>query len=254
MIAQNVYLKCAAYGLGTVVIGAFYENDVSQVVEIPDGVTPIYIIPIGLTSEYFEKGAQQIAMTELARISGVIVFVLFYCSLYLSIPFVKRRIPKKLRWIHCLLGFIPLLVLIIHSMILHGHVRSVWDFFDIGSWANATFHWVSGVLAVPETLYNLGQFTAYLCLPVIMVATITGIKPVRKHEKVRKLHKPLVFASLALLIIHAITNGTHYIRNPLGFLLLNTIAIVFYFFLKHYPDIVRKYKQKNGSMAPLDAQ
>jgi hypothetical protein len=209
-------------------------------------------MPIGLTSSFFET--DQIAMTELARISGVIVFIPFYFSLYLSIPTVKRRIPEKLRWLHCLLGFIPLLVLIIHSMILHGYTRSIWDFFSIDSWANATFHWVSGLLSVPETFYDLGQFTAYLCVPVLLIATITGVKPIRKRKKLRKTHKPLVFASLALLLVHAIMNGSYFVRNPLGFLLINSIAIVFYFLLKRYPDLVRKYKQENVTMVPQDAQ
>ena len=52
MMAQNIYLKCAAYNLGTVTVGAFYENDVSTVIDLPSGFKPIYIMPIGLTSEF----------------------------------------------------------------------------------------------------------------------------------------------------------------------------------------------------------
>ena len=252
MIAQNVYLKCAAYSLGTVVIGAFYENDVSQVVNSPDGFKPIYIMPIGLTLEFFET--DQIAMTELARISGVIVFVPFYCSLYLSIPSVRRQIPKKLRWFHCILGIIPLLVLIIHSMILHGHARSIWDFLNIGSWADAAFHWVSGLLSTPETFYDLGQFTAYLCVPTLMVATITGVKPVRQRKNLRKLHQPSVFTSLALLIIHAMMNGNYFVRNPLGFLILNTGLIGLYLLLTCYPRLIRKSNDEYKSKDSQDAQ
>lgn len=52
MMAQNIYLKCAAYGLGTVTVGAFYEYDVATVVGLPSGFKPIYIMPIGLTPEF----------------------------------------------------------------------------------------------------------------------------------------------------------------------------------------------------------
>ena len=52
MMAQNICLKCAAYNLGTVTVGAFYENDVSTVIDLPSGFKPIYIMPIGLTSEF----------------------------------------------------------------------------------------------------------------------------------------------------------------------------------------------------------
>lgn len=51
MVAQNVYLKCASYGLGTVSIGAFYEYDVANTVNSPDGFVPFYIMPVGLTME-----------------------------------------------------------------------------------------------------------------------------------------------------------------------------------------------------------
>jgi SagB-type dehydrogenase family enzyme len=52
MMAQNICLKCAAYNLGTVTVGAFYENDVSTVIDLPNDFKPIYIMPIGLTPEF----------------------------------------------------------------------------------------------------------------------------------------------------------------------------------------------------------
>lgn len=52
MMAQNICLKCAAYGLGTVTVGAFYEGQVATVVDLPSGFKPIYIMPIGLTPEF----------------------------------------------------------------------------------------------------------------------------------------------------------------------------------------------------------
>ena len=256
MIAQNVYLKCAANGLGTVVIGAFYENDVSQVVGNPDGFKPIYIMPIGLTSEFSKRNdTYPIAMTDLARITGVIIFVPFYCSLYLSIPALKRRMPKKLRWLHCLFGFIPLLALIIHSMILHGHARSIWEFFEIKSWVNATIHWFSIISTIPISFYDLGQFAAYLCIPVLIVAAITGVRPIIKRRNFRKLHTPSVFVSLALMLTHVLTVvHSYFIRNISGFLLLNIGAICFYFLLKYYPKLVRKYREENSSMTLQDVQ
>ncbi|MHA2433395.1 MAG: SagB family peptide dehydrogenase [Candidatus Thorarchaeota archaeon] len=52
MLAQNICLKCAAYGLGTVTVGAFYEDEVATVVDLPSGFKAIYIVPIGLTPEF----------------------------------------------------------------------------------------------------------------------------------------------------------------------------------------------------------
>jgi SagB-type dehydrogenase family enzyme len=52
MMAQNICLKCAACDLGTVTVGAFYEDQVATVVNLPGDFKPIYIMPIGLTPEF----------------------------------------------------------------------------------------------------------------------------------------------------------------------------------------------------------
>ena len=42
---QNIYLQCEALGLGTVAIGAFQEDRITQILKIKE--EPIYIMPIG---------------------------------------------------------------------------------------------------------------------------------------------------------------------------------------------------------------
>lgn len=46
-VGQNVYLQAESLGLGTVVIGAFYEEDVSQALNLPNQHIPLYVIPVG---------------------------------------------------------------------------------------------------------------------------------------------------------------------------------------------------------------
>jgi SagB-type dehydrogenase family enzyme len=45
---QNVYLACAASGLGTVAVGAFDEAAVSSVLGLTGGVRPFYVMPVGV--------------------------------------------------------------------------------------------------------------------------------------------------------------------------------------------------------------
>ncbi len=45
--AENVYLQAVSLNVGTVVIGAFNENKVKSILDLPEELTPLYIMPIG---------------------------------------------------------------------------------------------------------------------------------------------------------------------------------------------------------------
>ncbi len=45
--AQNLSLQAVGLGLGTVVVGAFYDVDVQEVLELPADHEPLYVIPVG---------------------------------------------------------------------------------------------------------------------------------------------------------------------------------------------------------------
>ncbi|MEM4574409.1 MAG: SagB/ThcOx family dehydrogenase [Candidatus Caldarchaeum sp.] len=45
--AQNVYLQAEALGLGCVVIGAFYEDEVRRILNAESDELPVYVMPVG---------------------------------------------------------------------------------------------------------------------------------------------------------------------------------------------------------------
>jgi nitroreductase len=45
--AQNVCLQAVAMGMGTVVIGAFRDDDVKVAANLAKDEQPVYIIPVG---------------------------------------------------------------------------------------------------------------------------------------------------------------------------------------------------------------
>ncbi|AEA46913.1 SagB/ThcOx family dehydrogenase [Archaeoglobus veneficus] len=45
--AQNIYLQAEALGLGTVSIGAFYDDKVRDVLSVPEEYVPLYVMPVG---------------------------------------------------------------------------------------------------------------------------------------------------------------------------------------------------------------
>jgi nitroreductase len=45
--AQNVYLQSESLNLGTCAIGAFNDELVTKVLQLPDNEAPLYIMPVG---------------------------------------------------------------------------------------------------------------------------------------------------------------------------------------------------------------
>jgi len=45
--AQNVYLQAVSLDLGTVVIGAFDDNKIKEIVNLKDNERPLYLMPVG---------------------------------------------------------------------------------------------------------------------------------------------------------------------------------------------------------------
>ena len=45
--AQNLCLQAIALELGAVTVGAFYDDEVAQIIRLPDEVKPLYVVPVG---------------------------------------------------------------------------------------------------------------------------------------------------------------------------------------------------------------
>ena len=45
--AQNVYLQAESLNLGTVVVGAFSDDEVKKIINMPEEERPLYIMPVG---------------------------------------------------------------------------------------------------------------------------------------------------------------------------------------------------------------
>ncbi len=58
---QNIYLEAAALGLGTVVVGAFHDDWVREIIGAKPRETPLYIIPVGIPRKSYTVTEEEIA-------------------------------------------------------------------------------------------------------------------------------------------------------------------------------------------------
>ena len=45
--AENVYLQAGALGLGTVIVGAFDDANIKQILDLPELEQPLCLLPVG---------------------------------------------------------------------------------------------------------------------------------------------------------------------------------------------------------------
>jgi SagB-type dehydrogenase family enzyme len=50
-VGQNIYLQAESLGLGTVAVGAFYDEEVARVLNLPEAHEPLYVMPVGYIKE-----------------------------------------------------------------------------------------------------------------------------------------------------------------------------------------------------------
>jgi SagB-type dehydrogenase family enzyme len=60
-VGQNIYLMATALGLGTVAIGAFYDEEVSKVISPARNERPLYLFPVGVPEKPFRTSFEELS-------------------------------------------------------------------------------------------------------------------------------------------------------------------------------------------------
>jgi len=59
-VGQNVYLQACVLGLGTVAVGAFYDNKVKEILGLPVKYHPLYIMPLGYAKKPYKLSFEEL--------------------------------------------------------------------------------------------------------------------------------------------------------------------------------------------------
>jgi len=59
-VGQNVYLQACVLGLGTVAVGAFYDNEVKEILGLPVRYHPLYIMPLGYAKKPYRLSFEEL--------------------------------------------------------------------------------------------------------------------------------------------------------------------------------------------------
>lgn len=59
-VGQNIYLQATALGLGTVAIGAFYDEEIKKILRIEKDEEPLYVFPIGVPKYWPRSNTEEI--------------------------------------------------------------------------------------------------------------------------------------------------------------------------------------------------
>lgn len=70
-VGENIYLMATALGLGTVAVGAFYDEEVAKVISAEPNEHPLYIMPVGIPKKPYRITFEELGKWyERVRTSG----------------------------------------------------------------------------------------------------------------------------------------------------------------------------------------
>ena len=59
-VGQNIYLEATNLGLGTVAVGAFYDDEVGKILGVGPDEHPLYIMPVGIPERQYRVSEEEI--------------------------------------------------------------------------------------------------------------------------------------------------------------------------------------------------
>lgn len=213
-IAQNLYLLSYTLGLGMVVVGAFNDNGIREIINSDNNETPMYVIPIGKVENDFINLVNVINISWFSSFAGWLALFFFYISCLIMTPPIRQKMPNRKWIIHWLLGIFSVLFALIHLIIGHGGLNLI---FAPSSERLREFFISSILTFTPGIIPNLYQYSLILIRLTFWVVLGFGVLAVKHYirpfqgKALRWLyifHKYGGYGIMITIFVHGLINGS----------------------------------------------
>ncbi len=222
-----------------VVVGAFYEYGVNEIVRSED-YKAVYVIPVGPTEIPSTMNELYNLPTTIRMLGGYSGYISLFLFTFLGIfqnKIIRRKLEIRGLHIHKKLVLGALFFGLIHVLGVYGYY-----FFRI-TWTNETlFDFFFGIFIPPEILpssrESLGLFfskvSVYLFLMILLILyPIRFINSGLSYKYRAQIHKILFSIFIFVSFFHSYLNSL-YLSNADLFFILIILGLVIWLFLKLY--------------------
>jgi SagB-type dehydrogenase family enzyme len=250
MISQYLYLESRNLNLGMVVVGAFYDNDVTALLENIMS-EPYYIIPIGVSElGDIDFNLFTVSKYSLSKVFGIFTLGLFYLASFMASNPVKKKFRKNwLRTHHIFATGFSLMFLFTHFIL----IIDILSFFQSSQPRYAFLEMLKKIIGYRltpiDSLYKVGLLTSIIAFWTIIVMNILPyilyrIKKVTPKTRIA-IHQVLIALILMCTYIHVYANCLSSSLHYWLFFTVNFSILLLYIGLHYYQPITNLWKKKN---------
>jgi SagB-type dehydrogenase family enzyme len=249
-IAQNLYLLSYTLGLGMVVIGAFNDNGIREIINSDENEAPMYVIPVGKVESDFSDLVNVINISWFSSFAGWLALFFFYISCLIMTPPIRQKMPNK-RWIiHLLLGIFSALFSLIHLILGHGGLSLI---FTPSSERWREFFISSILTFTPGSTPDLYQYSLILIRLTFWIVLGFGIFAVKHYIKpfqgkaLRWLyifHKFGGYGIMITIFVHGLINGSWLNFYKPGLAILIGFLTISYVISRYWFNLVELFNNR----------
>jgi SagB-type dehydrogenase family enzyme len=245
MISQFLYLEARNLDLGMVVIGAFHDYEIENMLGSND-FKPAYIIPLGI-AELHSRNFFSTNQNTIGIIFGIISLVFYYIACFTATNPFKEKIENKWLLIHHLFSMLFTTIFLIGHFLL---IIDIIPFLQSGELSSAFYEIVKKLVGYQlrpiDSFHKAGLLLSVIAFWLIISVNLLSIilyKIKKIKPEIRKtIHQVMIIVILLIIYLHTYANCLNRSLFYWLFLVTNLGIILLFFGIQFYPSIANLRK------------